>query len=113
MSQHRVQRTFFFNFFVSHLCQIRLCILSLCTIYGDYFLTLILYFIETPLKAFANRADPDQAALGRAASNQGLLYLLLKYDISDPTQLDLTNTFFVLSYRHERVFILLFIVGGA
>ena len=26
-----------------------------------------LYFIETHLKAFANRADPDQAALERAA----------------------------------------------
>ena len=27
---------------------------------------------------------------------QGLLGLLLKYDISDPTQLDLTNNFFIL-----------------
>ena len=28
---------------------------------------LILYLIETPFNAFANRADPDQAALLRAA----------------------------------------------
>ena len=28
---------------------------------------LTLYFIETPFSTFANRADPDQAALIRAA----------------------------------------------
>ena len=28
---------------------------------------LTLYLIETPINAFANRADPDQAALRRAA----------------------------------------------
>ena len=28
---------------------------------------LTLYIIETPFNAFANRADPDQAALVRAA----------------------------------------------
>ena len=28
---------------------------------------LTLYFIETPFNTFANRADPDQAALTRAA----------------------------------------------
>ena len=38
------------------------------------------------LNVLANRADPDQ----------GLLCLLLKYDISDPTQLDLINKFCVL-----------------
>ena len=51
------------------------------------------YLIETPFNTFANRTDPDQAAL---LPDQGLLCLLLKYDISDPTQLDLTNNFFVL-----------------
>ena len=30
-------------------------------------LPLTLYLIETPFNAFANRADPDQAALVRAA----------------------------------------------
>ena len=30
-------------------------------------LNLTIYLIETPLKAFANREDPDQAALIRAA----------------------------------------------
>ena len=36
-----------------------------CTCFPEYYL--ILYLIETPFNAFANRADPDQAALVRAA----------------------------------------------
>ena len=32
-----------------------------------YLLGLTLYPIETPFNTFAKRADPDQAALGRAA----------------------------------------------
>ena len=43
------------------------------------------------LNAFTNRADPDQAALVKVLPDQGLLCLLLKYEISDPTLADLTN----------------------
>ena len=35
---------------------------------------LILYLIEMPFNAFANRADPDQAALVRAASSGSALF---------------------------------------
>ena len=58
-----------------------------------------------PFNAFANRADPDQAALVslqelpvslQELPDQGLLCLLMEICISDPTQLDLTNNFFVL-----------------
>ena len=38
--------------------------------------SLTLYLIETPFNTFANRADPDQAAL----PDQGLLCLLMEYD---------------------------------
>ena len=50
-----------------------------------------------PHCAFANRADPDQAALVRAA-DQGLLCLLLKYDISNPTQLGLNMKVYLYNY---------------
>ena len=49
-------------------------------------IVLTIYFKETPFNAFANRADPDQVAL----------VCSWKYDISDPTQVDLTGNFFVL-----------------
>ena len=50
-----------------------------------------------PFNAFANRADSDQAALVRAAcSGSSLFAIEIKYDISDPTLVDLTNNFFVL-----------------
>ena len=53
-----------------------------------------LYLIEMPFKAFANRANPDQAAL---LPDQGLLCLLMEiWYISDLTQVDLTSIFFVL-----------------
>ena len=45
----------------------------------------------TPLYTFANRADLDQAALVLLFS-----VCLWKYDISDPTHVDLTSNFFVL-----------------
>ena len=35
--------------------------------HADLDLPLTLYLIETPFNAFANSADPDQAALVRAA----------------------------------------------
>ena len=50
------------------------CLLMLCDpttsryFYGLYVLTL--YLIEMPFKAFANRADPDQAALIRAVDSR-------------------------------------------
>ena len=50
--------------------------------------TLTLYLIETPFNTFANRADPDQAALVDDS------VCLWQYDISDPIQVDLTSNFF-------------------
>ena len=51
----------------------------------------MLYLIETSFNTFANRADPDQAALLRVP-DQGLLCLLngnmIRYD---PTLVDLTS----------------------
>ena len=47
--------------------------------------TLTLYLIEN---TFANRADPDQAALVDDS------VCLWQYDISDPIQVDLTSNFF-------------------
>ena len=44
---------------------------------------LTLYLIWMPFNAFANRADPES-------------HVPLKYDLSDLTQVDLTNKFFVL-----------------
>ena len=38
-----------------------------CATVINYQFDLTLYLIETPFNAFANRADPDQAALVRAA----------------------------------------------
>ena len=55
---------------------------------------LALYLIETPLNAFADRADPGQAVL-QELPDQGLL-CIWKYNISDPTLVDLTSNFFVL-----------------
>ena len=46
-----------------------------------------------PLNAFANRAEPDQAALVRAAWSGSTLFA---YGTSDPIQMDLVSNFFVL-----------------
>ena len=46
--------------------------------------------IETHFNTFANRADPDQAALIRAATLYGIV---IRYY---PTLVDLTSNFFVL-----------------
>ena len=64
--------------------------------------------METAFNTFANRADPDQAALTQAALVQVYYVCLWKYDVSDPTQLDLTSNLFVL-YTNMK----LFIVDGA
>ena len=58
-------------------------------------LYLTCYLKETSFNVFANRADPNRAALVRTAWS-GSTLLLSKYDISDPIQVDLTSNFFVL-----------------
>ena len=81
-----------------------------------FYTFLTLYPIETPFDAFANRADPDQAALVRAAWSVSTLFaygnMTWKYDISDPTLVVLTRILYSM-YQHESLFIYLFIVGGA
>ena len=56
---------------------------------------LTLYLRETPFNAFANIADPDQAALVRAAWSGSTLFAYGNM-ISDPTLEDMTSNFFVL-----------------
>ena len=48
------------------------CLLSY--LFANYMLVLILYLIEMPFNTFANRADPDQAALVRAAWSGSMLF---------------------------------------
>ena len=52
--------------------------------------------IEVPFNAFANRADPDQAALVRVASSGSTLFAYGNMIRYDPTLVDLTSNFFVL-----------------
>ena len=54
---------------------------------------LTLYLIEMPFNTFANRADPDQAALNRAAWSGSTLFAygnMIRYDptlvLVDPTR---------------------------
>ena len=63
-------------------------------------LRLTLYLIDTPYNAFANKADLDQAALLRVNS-----VCLWKYDISDPTLMDLTSNCFVLLCINMKVYL--------
>ena len=56
----------------------------------------ILYLIETPFKTFANREDPDQAALVRAACSGSTLFVYENMIIYDPTLVDLTSNFSVI-----------------
>ena len=53
-------------------------------------------FIETPFNTFANREDPDQAALVRAAWSGSTLFAYGNMIRYDPTLVDLTSSFFVL-----------------
>ena len=56
---------------------------------------LTLDLIEMPFNTFANRADPDQAALVRAVRSGSTLFAhgnMIRYD---PTLVDLTSNFFV------------------
>ena len=55
-----------------------------------------LYLIETPFNTFANRADPVQAALVRAAWSGSSLFAYGNMIRYDPTLVDLTSIFFVL-----------------
>ena len=66
---------------------------------------LTLYLIETSLDAFANRADPDKAALIRAAWSGSTLFAERNYDISDPTQVDLPSNFFVNKCTNMKVYL--------
>ena len=70
-------------------------------------LRLNLYLIEMPLNASANRTDPDQAALARAAlsGSSMFFYDMIRYD---PTLVDLTNNSLFLCTN-----ISLLTVGGA
>ena len=54
------------------------------------------YSIKTPFNTFANRADPDQAALLRATGSGSTLFAYENMIRIDPTLVDLTSTFFVL-----------------
>ena len=60
------------------------------------FQVLTRYLIETPFNTFANRSDPYQAALVRAAWSGSTLFAygnMIRYDTS---LVDLTSNFFVL-----------------
>ena len=87
---------------------------------------LTFYALDTPFDAFAKRVDRDQAALtlrrsrnfvrGTPGDSQKTAWatfvfvfffyyvLLWKYDISDPTQVDLTSNFFV-QYTNMKVYL--------
>ena len=65
--------------------------------------TFTLYLIETPFSTFANRADPDQAALVRAAWSGSTLFAYGNM-LYDPTLVDLASNFFVQS-TNVKVFL--------
>ena len=76
------------------------CILSRQRVRAD----LSLYLIEMPFNNFANRADPDQAALVRAASSGSTLIAngdMIRYY---PTLVDLTSNFFV-QFTNMKVYL--------
>ena len=52
--------------------------------------------MEVPFDTFANWADPDQAALVRAAWSVSTLFAYGKLIRYDPTLVNLTSNFFVL-----------------
>ena len=58
---------------------------------------LTLYLIEMPFNTFENREDPDQAAFVRAAWSESPLFAYGNMIRNDPTLVDLTSNFFVLS----------------
>ena len=65
-----------------------------------------------PFNAFANRVDPDQAALRRVAWSGSALFANGNMTRYDPTLVDPTS-YLCNMYKPESLFISLFIVGGA
>ena len=66
---------------------------------------LTLYLIETHFNAFANRADPDRiynSCIIRVCS-----VCLWKYDIADPTLVELASNFFVLCTNMKFIYIII------
>ena len=69
----------------------------------DNFINLILNTL--PYRGtFANRADTDQAALCKSCLIRASSVCLWKYDISDPTLVDMTNNFFVLYTNIKHIY---------
>ena len=58
-----------------------------------------------PFNTFANRADPDQAALVRAAQSGSTQFAYGNTIRYDPSQVNLTSNFFVLCTKHESLYI--------
>ena len=74
----------------------------------DSIVILTLYLIETPFSIFANRADPDQAALVRAAGSWSAMFAygnIIRY--IDPTFInsgpDNINKFLCSMYKRESL----------
>ena len=65
---------------------------------------LTFYLMEPPLDTFANKADPNQAALVRAARSESTLFAYGNTIRYDPTLVDLTIYFFVL-YTNMKVYL--------
>ena len=66
---------------------------------------LTLYLMEAPFNTSVNIADPDPAALLRAARSGSTLFALGNIIRYDPTLVDLTSNFFILC-KCETLFIL-------
>ena len=62
------------------------------------------HIIEMPFDAFANTADPDQAALIRAAWSGSSLFAYGNMIRYDPTLVNRISNFHVSMYQHERLF---------
>ena len=62
-----------------------------------------IYLIETPFDNFANRLDPDQAALTRAAKSGSALFAYGNMIIYDPTLVYLTCNVFVLCKCESKI----------
>ena len=64
---------------------------------------LALYPIEMPFNAFANRADPDQAALIRAALSGSTLFAYRNMSRYDPTLVVLPCNFYVQTFQFINI----------
>ena len=72
-------------------------------------IVLTMYLIDTHFNTFANRAEPDQAALVRISICSVCYGNMIRYN---STLLVMTSNFFLM-YKRVSLFIKLFIVGGA